>query len=233
MPIKDMALKEAVLDNVLSFIQSAKASLTRDNIIMNAISFYKSDQILKAKDKIYELADQRPPKRNKSPSHPDPLTADMDDIMRIFKMYDDGENKLPTFVAFGYMSMPPWAGVESFAAVMCSLRDEISALRMQGDEIKKSNEKDLKALDNVGSIIQDVSEVKMLIHDVPLRVVETLELKKKNAASNVPDASSVRMHGPAATASDPSQTNQFSYAATVRDGSPGNENPEALTKDDD
>ena len=41
------------------------------------------------------------------------------------------------------------------------------ALRLEVSKVRKSNEKDMKALDNVGCITQDVAEIKLLIHNLP------------------------------------------------------------------
>ena len=62
------------------------------------------------------------------------------------------------------MSLPPSTGFESFASVAWSLRDEISALRLEVTEIRKANKKDSKSIENVNCIIQDVAEVKPLLH---------------------------------------------------------------------
>ena len=67
--------------------------------------------------------------------------------------------------------MPPSAGLEALASVMCSLRDEMAAYRLQLEEMKKSTEKDMKSLDNVGCVFQDTSEIKLLIHNI-LRKIE-------------------------------------------------------------
>ena len=65
-----------------------------------------------------------------------------------------------------YVSLPPSSGYESLASLICSLRDEISALRIEVSEVRKPNENDMKALDNVGCIIQDVAVIKLLIQNL-------------------------------------------------------------------
>ena len=159
MTIINTELKDTVLDNVLSFMSTASDTLTRDQIITHAFGFYKSPAILKAKEIIYKLVNKKSTRRNACTSHPEPLAADLEEIMCIFDKKEAGEISLPNFVASGYLSMPPSIGFESLAPVLCSYRDETTALRLQLEEIKKSAEKDLKALDNVGCIFQDVAEI--------------------------------------------------------------------------
>ena len=174
-------LTNSILENVLSYIQSAKSAIPRDQILLNALAYYKPELIMKAKEIIYKLVDEVPPKRKKCIAHPNPSSADLEDILSIFERQEGGKLTLPSFVAFGYASMPPSAGFESFASVMCSFRDEVAALRLQVEGVKKASEMDLKALENVGSIIQDVSELKMLVHDIPSKV----EVIYSQSSSNV------------------------------------------------
>ena len=75
----------------------------------------------------------------------------------------------PNFVSSGYMSLSPCSGYEWFVSLICSTREEIWALRLEVSEVRKQNEKDFKALDNVGYIIQDVVEIKLLIHNLPIK----------------------------------------------------------------
>ena len=64
---------------------------------------------------------------------------------------------------------------------------EVTALRMQIDEVKKTSEKDLKALENVGSIIQDVAELKLLVLDLPPKLGEKLaEISSNESNSSAP-----------------------------------------------
>ena len=165
-------LKNTVLNNVLSYISTAKCSLSHDKVILNALAFYTSESIIKAKDIIFDICDERKIKRKACSSHPNPTEADLEDILLLFEKCEGQPVNLPlpNFVSSGYMSLPPCSGFESLASVMCSMRDEISALRLEVSEVRKSNEKDLKALDNVGCIIQDVAEIKLLIHNLPINV---------------------------------------------------------------
>ena len=208
-------LQDTVLENVLSYIQSEKCVITRDQILVNALAYYQPELILKAKDVLFKIVGEQAPKRKKCQAHPNPCSADLEDILNVFEKHDDGEIKLPSFVAFGYGSMPPSAGFESFASVMCSLRDEVTALRVQVDEVKNSNEKDQKALENVGSIIQDVSELKLLLLDLPSKVGELNKTSSK--AEQVLSSSS-----PSNSASSDCNQNDLPSGSSSMDGQEAN-----------
>ena len=167
-------LKDTILDNVLCYISSARNTLTHENVIKNAMAFYKREIIIKSKEVISNLAGVRPANRKACKSHSNPASADLEDIMSIFDKQNDGSLVLPDFVSSGYMSMPPSAEFESLASVMCSMRDEVAALRFHLEEVQKTSEKDLKALDNVGCIFQDVSEIKKLLMDLNVKTGERM-----------------------------------------------------------
>ena len=160
-------IEDALLDDVLCFISSAKHSLTREEIIKIAVAFYKPEVITKSKEVICKLSSVCAKKRIACKSHPNPAVADLEDIMKSFDKHEDGSIALPKFLSDGYAKMPPCSGFEGLSSILCSLRDELAAQRFQLEEVKKSHEKDMKSFENVGSIIQDVSELKMLVIDLP------------------------------------------------------------------
>ena len=58
--------------------------------------------------------------------------------------------------------MPP-TGFEILAPVMCALREEISLLREEVSELRRNNENDVRTINNVNTVVQDVSEIKVLV----------------------------------------------------------------------
>ena len=159
-------LENTVLNDVLCYISSARDALSHEKIILNALAFYDTEAVKQAKEVIFGILKEKPIKRKTCSSHPNPTVADLEDILQMFDKAESNVN-LPRFVAAGFLSMPPSSAFESLASVMCSLRDEVSALRLEVTEIRKANERDFKALDNVGCIIQDVAEIKLLLHSSP------------------------------------------------------------------
>ena len=84
------------------------------------------------------------------------------------------------------MSLPPSSGFDSLASILCMIRDEISALRFEVSEFRKSNEKYHKAFDIVNCVLQDVAESKGLIH--MRSTVFGGESSGSKAADNVSDS---------------------------------------------
>ena len=159
-------LSNAILSDVLCFLTSARNTLTSDQIILNATAFFKDESIIKSKEMLFEIAGERPIKRKACQSQPNPAVANLDDMLQLLEKLEDKSFQLPSFVVNNYMSLPPNAGFEGLASVMCSLRDELASLRSEVSELRKFNEKDARALGNVESIIQDVSEIKTLIQHI-------------------------------------------------------------------
>ena len=200
-------LEDTVLDNLLSYILSARDSLSGNQIVVNALAFYKSDIILKSKDVIFGFSGERPPKRKSYAAHPNPSTADLEDILTVFEKSEAGKFNLPNFVSHGYNSMPPSDGFDSLAAVLCSLRDEVAALRFQTEEVKINSEKDMKALDNVGCMAQDISELKLLVHGLP-------NWLKENSSNGINSSSSVQ-NTPTEASSDSSGEVQQTFTPSL------------------
>ena len=156
-------LTNAVQDDILCFITTARESLSKERVVQNAAAFYSKEAIKKSKDALFELRKEVPPRRNASKTQPNPAIANLEDIFQLLEKIEEAGDSLPKFVAINFMSFPPSVGFETLAPIMCSLRDEVMALRTEVSEVRKVTEKDLKALDNVGCILQDVAEIKRLV----------------------------------------------------------------------
>ena len=153
-----------VIDNVLCYIFSARGSLNNSQIVSNAGAFYSPDIIWHSKETLFGYTSTTPIRRKRCADHKNPAITNLEDILEYIDAKDSEEFKFPKFVASGYDSMPPSFGFENLASILCELRDEVSANRHQMSEIKKFLEKDMKALDNVGCLFQDISEIKALLH---------------------------------------------------------------------
>ena len=129
----------------------------------NAAAFYGKDAIKKSNDTLFKLRKQVPPRRNASKNQYSPAVANLEDIFQLLEKIEDAGDSLPKFVAINFLSFPSSSGFESLAPIMCSLWDEVLALRMEVSEVRKVTEKDLMTLDNVGCILQDVAEIKRLV----------------------------------------------------------------------
>ena len=209
--------EEIILDDVLCFISSARNSISSNQITANAVAFFKSDLILKSKDRICSLAGYRNITRKQCSSHPNPSTADLEDILSMFeKIVSSAGSALPKFVCSGYQAIPPISASEAWTSVICSVRDEITALREQVVELRKATEKDMKALDNVGSIFQDVAEIKQMLHEIPNKIADP-----STTSQSLPEVPS-RSQNPASQVNDASMAHNTTYASVLTQDSPPN-----------
>ena len=163
-------------------------SVPQDNILLNALGFYKPEAVKAAKDVLFEFCQIVPPKRKACQSHPDPTSAHLKDILELFERKDSENFTFPKFVADGYQAFPPSVGFDALASVMCSLRDEVAALRLEVADLRKNNERDAKSIDNVNCIIQDMAEVKTMMHEA------ISNRRISSASSNFPSENSRTTH---------------------------------------
>ena len=186
-------LKNTIHNDILCYITSAMGTLTRDSLITCAFGFYKPDEVKKAKDLICKLANEKNIARKSCTGHPNPMMADLKDIYSCFEKIENDSMPTPKFVAGGFSSFPP-QGFENVAPIMCSLRDEICALREELNEMKQNNANDARALNNYNVVAQDVTEIKAFvqrlhaIHGSPPQSVQNMEAGLPNT-----DASSIKV----------------------------------------
>ena len=103
--------------------------------------------------------------RKTSTAFPKPAAANINDICECFDKIETGNWPCPKFLAGSYLSFPP-QGFEYISPLICSLRDETSALRTEVAEIRQNNDRDSRALNNTNIVAQDVMEVKTLVQQL-------------------------------------------------------------------
>lgn len=190
-------LSNVLSNDVLCFISTSRHTLTKDTIIASTIGFYKPDQILQAKDTLFKVCKERPTIRKVCASHPNPNVADVADMIVLLQKMEDSNKTIPGFVASRFNSLPP-LNFEVIASVICSMRDEISTIRLELSQVRESNQKDLKSMDDVISIKQDVADIKKIC------------LIKKNPVIHQPDNVTI----PVATTDE--SRGQSTFANVVR-----------------
>ena len=53
---------------------------------------------------------------------------------------------------------------DAIVVVFCSLRDEVSMLRCEVTQLRETTQNDLKALEGLTCVVQDVTDIKTLLH---------------------------------------------------------------------
>ena len=118
-------MSELVLNNVLCFISSARASAPANDIISKAHAFYESAQIITAKDLIFRLINENVVRRKSD----DKYIRELKDILDAFNKAEEKSISLPTFVAMGAAALPPSSGFEVIVDIINDLKKEISDLK--------------------------------------------------------------------------------------------------------
>ena len=127
------------INNVLSYIQSSRDSLTKADISNAVEKFYKLDDISKSKDIIYDAIDKRPLQRRGAGR----CVSEIQDILEAFDYADASTTiKLPMYAAFGKNALPPSSGYEYLKDALDLISNEITNMKSEIAQIKaqKSNE---------------------------------------------------------------------------------------------
>ena len=190
-------IENAVCNDVLCYISSARDTLSRDSIVPNCVGYYKTEDIVKAKEILFEICEERFITRKVCASQPNPCVAHLNDIVSLFDKKEGENSLLPTFLASGFKSLPP-NGFEPIASVLCSLRNEIAAVRFELTEVRESNKRDLKTMDDLACVKQDISDIKIVVNRMSDRSSEVIN----PLSDNVNNQNNIE--------------NVTSYAATLR-----------------
>lgn len=170
-----------VIDNLMCYLQSAKNSFTNERIVKCVIGFFSPELIVQSKEAFFRRFNQKMIRRKACDSHPNPADADIDDIISLFEKIDaDDKLELPTYASVGVGTMPS-SDFDSIAGVLCSLRDEISSLRFELNEVRNEREKDIKVLEQSDNIMHELSEIKTLCRAEKVPVKEDSYVLEKTS----------------------------------------------------
>ena len=88
-----------VLKDVPCYLASARNNIRKDDIIKSAVCFYDDDAIMRAKDELFKLCNDKNIARKSCTSQSNVNVKHLVDIFDLFSKIDDNPTVLPTFAA--------------------------------------------------------------------------------------------------------------------------------------
>ena len=155
--------KEIRINDVLCYLTTGRNSLSRDNIVVNAVAYYTGEVIFSAKEIIFSFSNERAVKRKVTNEHPNPAVMNVKDILTLLDKME-GKVPIPSFVAANYNSLPP-NNFGPLAAVLCSLKDEIAALRNEVCQLREVNAENVSSNIDNACVKQDISDIKLMLQN--------------------------------------------------------------------
>ncbi len=149
-----------IINDVLCFIQTARECLDEDSISNMAVAYFTPEIILNAKESFFKTCEVECLRRRQTKQNKNPLIRDIEDITEL--MVKTEVEKIPQYVSQGYGSIPS-NGFEKIANIICSMKDEVSALREELKDSRNEREKDRKILEDNVSFKQDIDLIKTML----------------------------------------------------------------------
>ena len=170
-------INRAVANDILCYLETARHSIARDNIIINCISFYKDEAIVQAKEAIFKICGEKMIIRKSCASNRNPSIPNTQDILALLERKYSPGNVLPKFFATGYSAFPP-NGFEYVAPILGSLKDEFVAVKEEFTELKKDATRDIKTLNDLECVKQDIFEIKNMLTATKQCVADSTGIQK-------------------------------------------------------
>ena len=136
---EELSYKKLVINNVLCYVSTARHSKKIDDIIHVCLAFYKDEDIIKGKDLLYGIINEKPKRRR----HENRIMNELKDILDILSRCDEDGTELPRFVVDEYDGLPPSSGFELVANSITSLFKEIMNLREELQLLKNCRRNDI------------------------------------------------------------------------------------------
>ena len=128
-----LEIKNAVINDVLCYIASARRTLSDQAMISICQAFYSHEKIFEAKELLYNFTDDNIVKRRGDGR----VKADLTDIITLLRKLEENNVQLPKFLADDFRSIPPVSGYEVIAEHIIDLMSEMARLREEIESLKK------------------------------------------------------------------------------------------------
>ena len=176
--------QDVLINNVLSYIQSARDSSTKADLLNTVEKFYKLDEIVKSKEIIFDAIKKRPTQRR----NPGRCASEIQDILEAFDTADATSVKLPTYAAYGKDALPPSNGYEFIMDAVNALAEEVTTLKSELVAVKADNNK------------ADSSNIASLFKELERKLTKDLQSTVDQLRR---DVSSIRLFPPSGAGTTP------------------------------
>lgn len=153
-----------VISNILCYATTARHVMRADDIVRTCLAFYSPDDVIKGKDLLFNNVGEKIKRRRND----NRILHEIQDILELIKKCDDGDIRLPTYVADSYCGLPPTSGFDVVASHMIELNEQLTALRKEIEVLKESRVNDNIDLKNNTIVQEDLltikSEIRKLNH---------------------------------------------------------------------
>ena len=173
------AISNAIQNNVLCYLTSARHTLSRDSIVSACLAFYGGDEIVSAKEIVFTYANETViSRRGKSK-----VSADITDILELLRRRNEDNFEFPKFLADGYGKMPPSAGFEVIAEHIVGLINELQSVKVEIAQLKELNSHHIN--NDVTDVKEDLRDIKMTLRELkPVAVSPTDTSRNSNLPKN-------------------------------------------------
>ena len=125
-----------IVSGVLCFASTARHSMRADDMVRVCHSFYKEEDINKAKDILFDMIKDPAKSMPKRRRGKDKLIHELEDIIEMLKVCDDNNIVLPKFVVDSYNGLPPTSGFKFIGDYLAKMNDELATLRREVELLK-------------------------------------------------------------------------------------------------
>ena len=184
---------DMIVNNLLCFINSAKANHTDESLFEIVNSFYSHEEIKQAKTELSNILKTDLIWRR----DPDKKGKDLKDVLEFFGTFKASNQKIK-FVADTYKKMPP-LGMELIAPILVNLAEEVARINELLPKILDVKTEVLNSADIVRQMRIDISEIKTNFNQAVNGLKEVSSDIAENDISILEDLRSFRQSMSAAT----------------------------------
>ncbi len=164
-----MNIQNAIVNDVLCYISTARHSIPADDIVSIVHSYYEHSKIASAKTLLCEICKTHPIKRRTE----DKIKVDIRDMLDFFDKIDRDRVKIPQFLVDSYDALPPATGFSVASRNISVLLDQMEQLNRGMADFWEAKEAMMSSMSDQADIKAELSDIK-------------IKLNKMEGSMNVP-----------------------------------------------